>query len=547
MKIWRSILCVVSIGLLLSSGFASSADNPMRSALGEIKENQLRAHIQFLADDLLEGRGVGSRGEQLAVRYIAAQFEAMGLLPGAADGSYFQKVPMLGITPDPALALHFRCGDETITAKYQDDFVAVTATQTSNVDLQNKELVFVGYGIQAPEFEWDDFKRADLKGKILLVLNNDPDTGDPNFFGGKTRLFYGRWDYKYKMANKIGADGAIVIHTTPSAGYPWQVVRSSWTGEQYELPLSEPAIPMQAWITEEKIKEILKTKNIDLQSLCDAAQKRDFIPVPLGIQISIRIQSAIRSIEGVNVLGLLPGSDPQHKDEAVIFTAHHDHLGIGEAVDGDAIYNGALDNASGVGSLLTIAEACSRLPERPKRSLLFLADTAEESGLLGSSYFAKHPTFPPEKIAADLNMDGAGIFGRTRDLIVLGLGKTTMDSTIRKMAESQGRIVLPDQMPEKGMFYRCDHFSFAQTGVPSLSFDNGLEVIGKPEGWGKQKTDEFIEKHYHQPSDEYDPSWNLEGMVEDAQLVFQVGVDIANQDELPQWTPGDEFEKLRKK
>lgn len=535
------------IGLVGFAGVGFAGDDARQVGLREITENRMRAHIQFLSDDLLEGRGVGSRGEQLAVRYIATQFEAMGVQPGGADGSYYQKVPMLGVTPDPALELHFRCGDRMITAKYEDEFVAVTATQTQEVNLQDKELVFVGYGIQAPEYQWDDYKGADLKGKILLVLNNDPDNGDPNFFGGKTRLYYGRWDYKYMMALKMGADGAIVIHTTPSAGYPWQVVRSSWTGEQYELPISEPNLPMQAWIAEEKIKEILKAQNIDLQTLYDAAEKRDFQPISTGVKVSIQIKSAIRSIEGVNVLGLIPGSDPLLKEEAVIFSAHHDHLGIGKAVDGDSIYNGALDNASGVAALLTIAEAYSRSLERPKRSLLFLAVTAEESGLLGSAYYAKHPTFPPEKIAAEFNKDGASIFGRTHDIVILGYGKTNMDDTIRQIAESQGRVVVPDQAPEKGSFYRSDHFSFAQIGVPSVSFDGGLEVIGKPEGWGKQKSDEFTDKYYHQPSDEYDPSWNLEGELEDIQLIYLTGWELADQTSAPKWTPGDEFEKLRKK
>ena len=541
MKLTISTLCFALLIVFTASAVTADTD-----ALQTINENRIRAHTQFLADDMLGGRGVGSEGEELAIRYIRAQFQSMGLLPGGEDGTYFQKVPTIATTADPNMTLSFQAGGKTIRPKYADEFIATTPLQVENVSLKDKELVFVGYGIQAPEYDWDDYKDVDVKGKVLLFLNNDPDNGDPAFFAGKARLYYGRWTYKYEMAAKMGAEGAIIIHTTPSAGYPWQVVRTGWSGEQFALPVTEHKAKVEAWITEDRIKDILKTAGSDLQTLYDAAEKREFKPIPLGISVSIDIQSKVRKMAGTNVLGLLPGSDPVLKDEAVIFTAHNDHLGVGEPVDGDAIYNGGLDNASGVASIMTLAEAFTRLPQAPKRSILFAAVTAEESGLLGTSYYTKHPTFPPEKIAANINIDGINIFGKTTDIILIGKGKTNLDDIFDEVAESQNRTVLPDQMPEQGSFYRADHFSFAKVGIPCCSLESGLDVIGKPSGWGKEQVDNYIEKHYHQPSDEYDPNWNLEGAVQDMRLVFQVAQKIADRKEMPKWTPGDEFEALRK-
>ncbi|MBN2329958.1 MAG: M28 family peptidase [Candidatus Omnitrophica bacterium] len=545
MDTWRSKLFFL---LFLLTGAASggfSADPAMQSALNQITEDGIRQHVKYLASDALEGRGVGSKGEQLAVDYIAEQFKSMGLKPGTLDGSYFQKVPMIGLTADPSMFLQFHCDSLTVLGRYGVDYIANSTWQTPQINLSNKELVFVGYGIQAPEFGWDDYKGADLRGKILLFMNNDPDQGDPEFFGGKARLYYGRWTYKYEMAAKMGADGAIIIHTTPSAGYPWQVVQSSWMGERLHLLLSEPRTKMEAWVTEDKIRRILMIQNIKLDDLYAAAEKPDFRPVELGVTVSIKINTAMRELEGANVLGLLPGKDPQKKNEAVIVTAHHDHLGKGKPIDGDDIYNGALDNASGVAMMMAVAKACVSMPTAPDRSMLFLSVTAEEAGLLGSSYYSIFPTFLPASIAAAFNIDGVNIWGKTKDITVLGWGKTTMDPIICALADLQGRVVRPDQMSEQGLFYRSDHFSFAKIGVPSLMFDAGFDFVGKPEGWGKKQIDEYIEKRYHQPSDEYDPGWNLEGAIEDAKLIFQALWQVAYQNEMPQWIPGDEFESIR--
>lgn len=507
----------------------------------------MAAHIKFLADDLLDGRCIGTRGGEIAIKYIEAQFAAMGLTPGGENGSYVQMIPVVGIEADTATVLSFKKGNQQLDLRYYEDFIADPGMQVPEVSVDEAELVFVGYGIEAPEYNWNDFKDTDVTGKILLNMNNDPDTGDPNFFGGRTRLYYGRWDYKYEMAARKGAAGAIIIHTTPSAAYPWQVVQSSWSGEQFELPAKgDPQLKVKAWTTEDATRRVLSMVNRNLDTLWQSAQSPTFHPVPLGVKVSITIKSKLRNLGTATVLGLLPGTDPQKKDEVVIYTAHHDHLGIGKAVNGDSIYNGAVDNATGVTAIISIAQAFTQLPQKPKRSILIIGLAAEESGLLGSQYFTEHPTFKRERIAADINLDAMNTRGRTRDLTIIGYGKTSLDEVVEDVAQQQHRVVLPDQFPDQGSFYRSDQFSFAKVGVPAISIDAGIEYIGRPKDWGKKQEEEWIEKHYHQPSDEYLPSWDLSGAVEDAQLAFMVGLKIANQDQMARWKPGDEFEKLRK-
>lgn len=519
-----------------------------QQALRAIEAHRIAAHIKFLAHDLLDGRGIGTRGGEIAIRYIASQFEAMGLKPGGENAGYLQRIPVVGIKADTIMSFSFRYRNQQLVLRYYEDFIATSGIQVPEVALKNAELVFVGYGIQAPEFKWNDFKDVDVSGKVLLIMNNDPDTGDPGFFGGKARLYYGRWDYKYETAAKNGAVGAIIIHTTPSAGYPWQVVQTSWSGEQFELPVkANSPLKVKAWLTEEATNRILKMSGKSLAALFKAAQSPAFRPVPLGIKVSIAIKNKLRNLESSNVLGLLPGRDPEKKNEAVIYVAHHDHLGIGKAVNGDSIYNGALDNASGVATILTIAQAFTRLPQKPKRSVLFIAVAAEESGLLGSQYYAENPTFNPSKIAGVLNVDGVNIWGKTHDLTIVGYGKTSIDSIVKGIAEQQNRRVIPDQFPEQGFFYRSDQFSFAKIGVPAINVDMGLDFVGKPAGWGKKQVDAWIAHHYHQPSDEYLPSWDLTGAVEDARLIFLVGLKIANQLQMPRWVPGDEFERQYQK
>jgi len=428
--------------------------------------------------------------------------------------------------------------------------VAWTKHVAPSASIDNSELVFVGYGVVAPEYDWDDYKGLDVKGKVLLVMNNDPES-DPRLFAGKTRLYYGRWSYKYEQAARLGATGAIVIHTTPSAGYKWQVVQNSNTGEVFSLPAEpgETRLPVKAWATEDACRRIAKLAGQDLDALRAAAEKRDFRPVPLGVKINLTLKNQVQRKKTANVIGKIPGSDPVLGAEAVLYTAHHDHLGRkADAKPGtDAIYNGAFDNATGVASLLSVAAAVKALPQAPKRTIYFATVAAEEQGLLGSRYLAAHPPVPTGRLAANINVDGMNVWGRTRDLTMIGLGKSSLDDYVLALAALQGRKVVPDQFPDKGFFYRSDQFSFAKLGVPAAYFDSGTDVIGKPPGWGKEQQDHFEATDYHQPSDEIRAEWDFSGGVEDTQLLFYLGLKVANAARMPAWKPGDEFEAARKR
>jgi Zn-dependent M28 family amino/carboxypeptidase len=509
----------------------------------------LRGHIRFLSDDLLEGRAPASAGEKIALRYIQAQMEAVGLAPGAPDGGWIQTVPLVGITGTPPKTIAFRKGSGEVSLENLTDYVAFSGTQDPVSTIKDAEAVFVGYGIVAPEYGWDDFKNVDVRGKVVIVMNNDP-ASDPKLFAGNTRLWYGRWDYKYHQAALKGAAACLIIHTRESAGYPWQVVQTSWSRERFELTYAgEPRVTVKGWLTEEKAKALAALGGKDLDALRAAAQKRDFRPVPLGATLSMEITNAIQKKDAANVIGKLAGSDPALAGQAVLYTAHHDHLG--KKVDGkpgeDLIYNGAKDNSTGVAALLEIARAFATLPTAPKRSIYFASVTAEEQGLLGSEYLAAHPPVPAGAIAANINFDGLPIYGRTKDLTLIGAGKSNLDATIAALATKQGRIIKPDQFPDRGFFYRSDQFNLAKIGVPAAYFDEGTEIVGKPEGWGKQKIEDFESKDYHQPSDELRDDWDFSGAVEDARLGFWLGCVVANQPQLPAWNAGDEFEAARKK
>lgn len=508
-----------------------------------ITPDVLRAPIRFLSDDLLGGRGPATKGDRLARLYLATELESLGLEP-AFDGSWQQPFEIVGIRARVPDAWTFQAGDEAVTLETGEEFIAASGVQRETAAIDSAEVVFAGYGIQAPEYDWDDFEGADLEGKVLLMLNNDPDW-DPELFEGETRLYYGRWSYKYESAARQGAAGAIVIHTTPSAGYPWQVVQTSWSGEQFELPAEgEPRIEVEAWATEDAARRLVDAAGHDLDALVERARSRDFRPVPLGITTSLSLANEISRETTANVGGVLPGSDPELSEQAVVFTAHHDHLGQAEEGD-DRIYNGALDNASGSAQLLAIARAYTHLPQPPRRSILFLFVGAEESGLLGSQYFARHPSVPPGRLAANLNFDGGNIWGPTRDVTLIGYGKSSLDEVAEAVAARQDRTVKPDQFPDRGYYYRSDQFSLAKIGVPALYFDTGTDFAGRPEGWGKERIDEWTEEHYHQPSDELEDTWNWEGMIQDARLGFYSGLIAAEADEMPRWTPGDEFEAAR--
>jgi len=423
----------------------------------------------------------------------------------------------------------------------------VSGLQSESVALDDAELVFVGFGIQAPEYQWDDFKAVNLAGKILVMMNNDPDW-DPNLFAGKRRLYYGRWDYKYESAARQKAAGAIIIHTTPSAGYPWQVVQSSWGGEQFELPAGgEARLRLKAWASEEATRRLLKASGYDLDKLLAAARSRDFRPVPLGIRTSIAFTNTLARVQTANVGGVLPGGDPTLAAQVVVLSAHHDHFGIGEPdAGGDRIYHGAVDNASGCAQVLAIARAFAALHERPRRSVLALFVAGEERGLLGSRYYALHPSFPAGRIAADINIDGGNIFGRTRDATLISMGKSSLDEVAGSVARSQGRVLKPDQFPDRGYYYRSDQFAFAKIGVPALFFAAGTDFIGRPADWGRKQIEEWELKKYHQPADKLDGNWNFDGMIQDAQLDMLSAWLITQADAMPAWKSGDEFEAARK-
>lgn len=530
------------LAMLLAAPLASAGD-----AADHIQAHRIRPHVRFLASDLLEGRAPATRGDALAREYVAAQMERIGLAPGAPDGSWFQFFDVVGTTSAPPAQVTFATPGGPLSFASGEQIALSAGRPAPRSELKDAELVFVGYGIVAPEYQWDDYKGQDLKGKVLVMLNNDPEH-DPALFAGKARLWYGRWDYKYEIAAKVGAAGALIVHTTPSAGYGWQVIQTSFTGEEFSLPAKDGAATLQVkgWLAEGAAQALAKAGGHDLAALMAKAQTREFRPVPLGAKLSVACESQVVSKRTANVIGKLPGSDPKLSAQAVLYSAHLDHLGAREG-EGDHIHNGALDNASGVAVMLAIAEAQAAMPARPRRTTYFAAVAAEEQGLLGSKFLAAHLSLPAGRIAANVNIDGASIWGRTKDVIVIGKGKSDLDAVVERLATAQGRVVKPDQAPDKGFYYRSDQFAFAQVGVPAVYLDAGVELVGQPAGEGRRRHDEFEAKHYHQPSDELTDAWDWSGVVEDARLLFHVGLEVANADAMPAWNPGDEFEAARKR
>jgi len=526
----------------------------LQPALEAITPDGLLAHIKVLASDEFEGRAPGTKGEELSVKYISDQFKKIGLKPGNPDGTYTQEVPLAGIKSEPRMS--FTIGDKTIDLKYPDDFVASSARLEPEIKVDKSDVVFVGYGIVAPEYGWDDYKDVDVRGKILLMLIGDPpipDSKDPSkldekIFKGKATTYYGRWTYKYEIAALKGAVAAIIVHETQPAAYPWQVVRSSWGKENFELDnpnKNMDAVSVRSWITLDVAKKIVADCGQDFDALKKTAVTKDFRPVTLNAKAGIQIKQQIREFKSHNVIGKLEGTDAKLKDEYVIYTAHWDHLGRHPELQGDQIFNGAIDNASGVASVIQIAAAFTKVNPPPKRSVLFMATTAEEAGLLGAKFYAEHPLYPLEKTLADTNIDGVNPWGKTHDLEDLTNGNSALDDLLGQAAARQGRVMKPNSEPEKGGFYRVDSFEFAKAGVPVLHAARGIEIIGKPPEYGKQKRDEFVAKHYHQPSDEVDPGWDLSGAVQDVQLLFEVGYQVANGDKFPEWKAGSEFKAKR--
>jgi Zn-dependent M28 family amino/carboxypeptidase len=522
-----------------------------QSTPSALNEATLRAHIRFLSDDLLEGRGTGARGGDLAAKYIAAQLEAVGAKGAGEKGSFFQPVSLVGVKADPGTVLTISGASGTESFKFADDFVAFTGAQTEAVDV-DADLVFVGYGINAPEQKWNDYKGADTdyRGKILVMLVNDPPatTAEPNLFGGKALTYYGRWTYKYEEAARRGAVGAILLHTDQSAGYPWGVVRTSNGSWRFDIARTQndttPFLQFRSWVTDDAAHRLMKLAGQDLDALRAKAATRDFQPVKLGIKGKLNLRSEVKRVAAPNVVGVIEGSDPQLKNEYVVYSAHWDHLGVGAPnKDGDTIYNGALDNASGVAVVLAIAETIARMPpaQRPKRSSLFLFPTAEEQGLLGAEWYAKHPVVPLDKTAADVNLDSMNVLGPTQDFIPLGAERSSLKGVVEAVARNMGLRVSPDARPEQGSFYRSDHFPFAKAGVPSISLNEGDEYVGRSKEWGEQQFRAYNTAHYHQPSDEMRDTWDFRGMIQEGEIALAIGRKIADAPEKPRFNPGDEF------
>jgi Zn-dependent M28 family amino/carboxypeptidase len=520
------------------------------AAAAKIEENGLRAHVKYLADDLLEGRSPGGRGGLLAAKYIAAQFEALGLEPATGDRSYFQQVQMIGSRPDPSTRLAVKSGAGETELKFSDEFVAGSDLEQTEIPIQG-EIVFVGHGITAPENRWDDYKGVDVKGKIVMMMVNDPPATptEPNLFGGKALTYYGRWTYKYEEGARRGAAGVILIHTNESAGYGWQVVRNSWGAERFGLlpDGTTPALKLKSWVTEDAAKKIAQLGGHNLDQLRQAAMSRDFKPITLQARLDLTLRMQVQRLSSPNVVAVYRGNDLTLKNEYVVYSAHWDHLGIRPDQPGDNIYNGAVDNATGIAGLLAIAKACSSLTIRPKRSILFIATTAEEQGLLGAEYYARNPLVPIPETVANLNLDSMNVLGQTTDIAPLGAERSTLGKFIEEVAKEHNLTVSLDAHPEQGLFYRSDHFPFAKAGIPAVNFEPGSKFVGHPESWGKEQFDDYNEHRYHQPSDEYSPNWNFAGMVQQARLAFFIGLRVANAAEAPQWNKGDEFERARLK
>lgn len=522
----------------------TSADS---AAIKAIDAAGFAQKIEVLSSDEFEGRKPFTVGEEKTIAYLKEAFEKLGLEPGNGN-SYFQEVPMVDINSVPQGQLIIKGKNKHLQLDYLDDYVALSRRVAETVAIEDAEMVFAGYGIVAPEYNWNDYEGLDVKDKTVLVMVNDPGfaSSDTSLFKGKSMTYYGRWTYKYEEAARQGATGIIIIHDTAPASYPWSVVRSGWSGSSLYLEAEDNNMSraaMEGWVTLESAKAIFKLAGVE-EDLMEKAGKRGFKPVSLGLTTSLTIKNTFEKSVSHNVMAVYPGTE--QKDEYVIYTAHWDHLGIGEAIDGDSIYNGAIDNATGTAALLEIAEAFTKLAQKPSRSILFLAVTAEEQGLLGSEYYASHPVYPLEKTVAVLNMDALGNFGRTKDLIVIGYGQSELEEYAQASAEKQGKYIKPDQNPAAGFFFRSDHFSFAKEGVPALYVDGGIESIAHGEEWGRKMSEEYNANHYHAPSDEFNAEeWDLSGVVEYAQLLFDIGYDLSNSKDFPKWKEGSEFKAKR--
>src|SRR5687768_2588792 len=551
-----AIACTTApTNLNTNSGAANSSVPPeLKSAFDSILANDIMQHTKVLSADEYEGRGPGTKGEELSVKYLTEQFQRLGLKPGNPDGTYVQKVPLAGFTGQATAS--FTAGSKKIDLEFPKDYVAVSRRFVPESKVENSDIVFVGYGVVAPEYGWDDYKGVDVRGKTIVMLINDPAVPDAadatkldsKMFKGNAMTYYGRWTYKYEIASEKGAAAAIIIHETGPAGYPYEVVSGSWSRENFDIQRPDKnmeRVAVESWITTDIAKELFTASGQDFDALKKAAVTKDFKPVALNAKANFDVKNTLREINSNNVVAKVEGSDATLKNEYVIYSAHWDHLGRDPKLQGDQIFNGALDNASGTAALLEIAEAFTKLATPPKRSILFLAVTAEEKGLLGAKYYATNPLYPLNKTAANINMDGVNQWGRTKDITMVGDDNSTLIDLVKEIAAAQGRGVNPDPEPEKGFYYRSDHFEFAKQGVPALYTDSGQDYIGKDVAYSKQKRDEYTNIDYHKVSDQIKPDWDLSGAVEDAQMLSWIGYRVAQSDKLPEWKTGSEFKAKR--
>ena len=515
----------------------AGAGSPGSRVARALDANVLRAHLEFLADDALEGRAPGTRGGETAARYIASQLRRLGLEPAGDSGGYFQRVPIISLTPSPTLAV---TGPSAAPLAWKDDFV-LWAMRNDSVVSQRGEMVFVGYGIVAPEAQWNDYAAVDVKGKYVVVLVNDPGLQDSTLFRGKILTYYGRWTYKIEEARRQGAAGILLVHTAESATYPWTTVLSGWTGPQVRLEVPPSSLVVAGWLQHDAAAKLFRMGGRDLDSLTQAAARRGFTAVPLGVEVEGGVRSIVRRSETSNVLGRLPGRGPLAR-EVVLIGGHYDHFGVGAAVNGDSIYNGAEDNASGTAAVLTVAEAFVRSGVRTGRSLVFAGFAAEESGLIGSQALADDPVIPLKDIAAILNLDVVNLYGRTRDISALGLDQSSLGEVFSRAARAEGlRVTENEEALLQGSYFRSDHFSLARVGVPGTSIERGSDFVGRPAGWGKEQQEKYTEERYHQPSDQMQPWFTYDGALQQLRVTVKTAVMVGDAPGQPKWATSSEF------
>jgi Zn-dependent M28 family amino/carboxypeptidase len=541
------LILIIITALALFFFCCKKEEQSIEAALASIDADEFLRDVKILSSDEFEGRAPASRGEEKTIHFLQEEFRKLGLKPGNGE-SYLQEVPMVEITADPGVELVIKDKTKSDKFTYGDEFVAWTLRVVDESSLADSEMIFVGYGIVAPEYNWNDYEGLDVRGKTVVILVNDPGfaTEDQELFNGRSMTYYGRWTYKYEEAARQGAAGALIIHETEPAAYPWSVVKNGWTSPQFNLVTKDNNLSrcsVEGWLHLDTARQIFECAGLSYDEVKKAALKRDFKAITLGLKVSITLKNSIRYQKSNNVIAVIPGTDLA--DEYIIYTAHWDHFGINPSLEGDQIFNGALDNATGTAALIELAEAFLKLESKPRRSIAFMAVTGEEQGLLGSDYYATHPIYPLTKTVAAINMDALNIWGKMKDITVIGYGSSELDEYVEQAAAEQGRRVRPDPSPERGSIFRSDHFSFAKQGVPVIYTSPGVDHIEHGEKWAREKIDKYIAENYHKPSDEYDPGWDLSGTVDDLRLLFRVGYRLSMESTFPNWHEGSEFKAIR--